>query len=333
MITQKYSNMTGYLEAMIASGAFEPGSKLPSQRQLMQQFDLSLGTVQRGIKAMNAKGLLDCRPGDGVYVSARNNCLPLAELKLGVVMSTNNLDTSFCAHAFLGIQRLAAESRVTLELHYLNIIQMTSQDLNRIAESNDAILLLNNYDCNLEIMPLGRPMVGLEMDNMYNGVVSVVSLDPLNAATLATDFFLDRNVSHVRIFNSNTPLHRRRGNIFAAIWQEHGTFEFMPPTPPTPPNLSCLDNAKHGFFFTGGSCYNNFAKAYRKRHGEFLCHDFPNVISLDGKRLWVPEFEPGPVIKTDWTAAGHAVFEEALRRIRHNGTQARRIYLDVKLEM
>lgn len=330
MITKKYSNMTDYLEAMIASGVFEAGAKIPSQRELMRQFNLSLGMIQRGIREMQAKGLLDCRHGDGVYVSARNNHRSAAELKLGIVMNTNNLDESYCTHAFLGIQQLAMERRVTLELHYLDVTQMTSRDLNRIAENNDAILLLNNYDCNIEIMPLGRPVVGLEMDNMYNGVVSVVSMDPFNSAALAADFFLRRKVSHVRIFNSITPLHQRRGNVFAAAWQEHGTFEFMPPEPPDP---SCFDDIRHGFFFTGGSCCNAFAKAYRERHGRFLCHDFPNVISLDGKRLLLPGFEPVPVIKTDWTMAGHAIFEEALRRIRHNGTPARRIYLDVKLEI
>jgi GntR family transcriptional repressor for pyruvate dehydrogenase complex len=61
------------LEAMIIDGALKAGQKLPAERELAKQYDVSRPSIREAIQKLEAKKLVVRRQGDGTFVS--NNVL------------------------------------------------------------------------------------------------------------------------------------------------------------------------------------------------------------------------------------------------------------------
>ncbi|MCM2678800.1 pyruvate dehydrogenase complex transcriptional repressor PdhR [Echinimonas agarilytica] len=57
------------LERMLIEGVFVPGEKLPSERELAAQFNVSRPSLREAIQKLEAKGLLIRKQGGGTFVS------------------------------------------------------------------------------------------------------------------------------------------------------------------------------------------------------------------------------------------------------------------------
>src|SRR4051794_36561473 len=73
----KHRKISSRLEIEIATGKYSPGSRLPSEIQLVKQFGVSRPTVARALRDLEAKGLIERRAGSGTYAKStettRNN--------------------------------------------------------------------------------------------------------------------------------------------------------------------------------------------------------------------------------------------------------------------
>tara|TARA_R110001583_G_scaffold10698_4_gene49078 strand:+ start:12435 stop:13184 length:750 start_codon:yes stop_codon:yes gene_type:complete len=56
------------IESMILDGSLELGEKLPAERELAKQFDVSRPSLREAIQRLESKGLLTRRQGGGTYV-------------------------------------------------------------------------------------------------------------------------------------------------------------------------------------------------------------------------------------------------------------------------
>ena len=56
------------LREEIVSGRIEPGKKLPSERELVEEYGTASQTVKQAIGLLKAEGLVEGRKGSGVYV-------------------------------------------------------------------------------------------------------------------------------------------------------------------------------------------------------------------------------------------------------------------------
>ena len=64
----KYLEITESLRERISTGTF-PDGKLPSTRQLREEFDASYGSVRSAILILKAQGVVEGRQGQGVFVT------------------------------------------------------------------------------------------------------------------------------------------------------------------------------------------------------------------------------------------------------------------------
>jgi len=64
-----YEVVSERMLAAIREAGFPPGSKLPSERQLGEQFGVSRTVIRESIKHLAAKGVLESRPGGGVVIA------------------------------------------------------------------------------------------------------------------------------------------------------------------------------------------------------------------------------------------------------------------------
>ncbi|GAA1557677.1 FadR/GntR family transcriptional regulator [Kribbella hippodromi] len=58
--------------ALIESGAWPRGSRIPGENQLAAELGVSRGTVREALRSLSLTGLLEPRVGDGTYVRATN---------------------------------------------------------------------------------------------------------------------------------------------------------------------------------------------------------------------------------------------------------------------
>ncbi|WP_286857371.1 MULTISPECIES: PLP-dependent aminotransferase family protein [Sphingobacterium] len=69
MKTYKFEVFTTKIEKNIREGIFKPGHKLPSVREIREQYHISISTVQNGYEHLMINGLVESVPKSGYYVS------------------------------------------------------------------------------------------------------------------------------------------------------------------------------------------------------------------------------------------------------------------------
>lgn len=66
-----FQDIADKIAAMIADGAFPPGSRLPGERELAEKLGVSRVTVREAAIALQARGMVRIKTGSGIYVTER----------------------------------------------------------------------------------------------------------------------------------------------------------------------------------------------------------------------------------------------------------------------
>ena len=77
-VKRLYLQVADQLSSQIRSGNFEQGENLPPERELARQFSVSRPTIREAITTLEVMGLVEVRPGSGVYV--KDSALAMREL-------------------------------------------------------------------------------------------------------------------------------------------------------------------------------------------------------------------------------------------------------------
>lgn len=69
----KFKQVAEDIRSQIRTGALKPGDRLPSTSQLIAHYRkvhgrMSYGTLRDALRELKDEGLIEGRPGDGVYV-------------------------------------------------------------------------------------------------------------------------------------------------------------------------------------------------------------------------------------------------------------------------
>jgi len=67
-----YRQIAEQIRALIASGEFPAGARLPPERDLARQLGVSRPSVREALIALEVEGLVEVRIGSGIYVLGRN---------------------------------------------------------------------------------------------------------------------------------------------------------------------------------------------------------------------------------------------------------------------
>lgn len=116
------------LEFLILEGTLRPGEKLPPERELAKQLEVSRPSLREAILRLEARGLLSRRQGDGTFIQShlwRSFSDPLVELLSEHAES--EFDLLETRHALEGIAA------------YYAALRGTNEDLLRIRECHQAI--------------------------------------------------------------------------------------------------------------------------------------------------------------------------------------------------
>ena len=67
-----YRRIADRLRARIESGEWPPGTALPTQRQIADEWECSLQPVKWALRELELGGLIESRQGVGAFVTARS---------------------------------------------------------------------------------------------------------------------------------------------------------------------------------------------------------------------------------------------------------------------
>lgn len=112
----------------IISQNLQCGDKLPSERQLAQDLEVTRPVVRSAIKALEIRGLIQVKPGDGTYVS-NGDSMTADSIEWGLFLRNQRLMDSIEARKLLevDIAGLAARNRTQNNLialqHQIEVMQ------------------------------------------------------------------------------------------------------------------------------------------------------------------------------------------------------------------
>lgn len=99
----KLSNQVAdYLQQSILSKSLKPGERLPTERELGDQFQVSRTVIREAIRILEARGLLDTQSGSGTYVKA----LQGEDVVNSLSLYLSSQDQSYSLDAIMEVRRV-----------------------------------------------------------------------------------------------------------------------------------------------------------------------------------------------------------------------------------
>lgn len=87
-----YQQIVEQIELRFISGELKVGDKLPSERELAEQFAVSRIAVREAVKALREKGLVEIRPGKGTFIT--NGTQGVVRHSIGLLMKFGSAGAS-----------------------------------------------------------------------------------------------------------------------------------------------------------------------------------------------------------------------------------------------
>lgn len=109
----KFEELASQLRSQILSGAWTPGTKLPTENELIQETGLSLTTVRRAYEALVAEELVTRRRGAGSFVAEHRPAREAGQGRVGILIPETAL---YYAKVLQGLESTLAARRVALSL-------------------------------------------------------------------------------------------------------------------------------------------------------------------------------------------------------------------------
>jgi len=228
-----YKKIMQDLESKIAGGDWTPESKLPTEVELEQAFDVSNITIRHALKGLVEKGLITRVRGGGSFVnkfpsSDGQGEVPFAQKVVGLIMPVNRHNGDM-------MDIVCGVSQYCFKCGYLLNINHFSDDtvkeevmLERLAKKSTGIIyypqqFMRSFECMYALDRHCYPIVTVDQSVSELSIPYVTS-DNFAGAYEATKFLLKkghRKICFVSVFNYATTV-RERFKGFCHAMEESG---------------------------------------------------------------------------------------------------------------
>ncbi len=117
--TPLYIQAMDKLRSRIESGELKPGGRLPSERSLALEFNISKVTMNKALSALAREGLLERHVGRGTFVAYRDATQQHSAVKITVVGLQDTLEDEYYVGLHRGIQEVALNE--SLDVLYASV--------------------------------------------------------------------------------------------------------------------------------------------------------------------------------------------------------------------
>jgi GntR family transcriptional repressor for pyruvate dehydrogenase complex len=185
-----YEQIVAQIESEVLSGTLRNGDRLPTERELAEQFGVSRTAVREAVKALREKGIVQSHPGRGTFIT--DNTARSVSHSLGFMMKIGAADGSVNL----------TEAREILEPE-IAALAATRADAENIAAMRAAVATMDGA--------LDQADVYIEADLVFHLALARATQNTLIAALL--DPIVDLLREHrTRVFN--TPGAPKRGQTY-----------------------------------------------------------------------------------------------------------------------
>ncbi len=324
-----YLSLADALELEVLSGQLSTGMRLPSLRKLAKERNVTPAVARRALTELCRRMVAESRHGDGFYIISNGGTGPAdGSLRISVVhhrAARDSGENAYCTLVLKGVQEEAQKENITLVLHYnVPVIEATGQLETLVANAHheaDAMVLLGGFDRLERNLESRVPLVGVGMENMYDGILSPVHMDPWRCAQLAREHFLQAGLHRLILYRTLGPVPSMHFEAMKALWP--GKWREIVFDPHHFPEIDACPTDT-GCWFEGGSEAEYVLRRHQERYGRLF-----DAIALDGKAMLNEHFIPVATIAPDWIQVGRMALREAVRRVREPGGGAVRLLVNV----
>lgn len=174
----KFRTLAKQLRQEIANGVWEPGARLPTEKEFSVRRGLSLTTVRRALEELSGEGLIIRRQGSGSYVSAELPKRATATRTVGVLVPTT---AQYYGSVLAGVEDVLSQASARLVL--------ASSRYSAAEEERDIASLLSSGVDGLLLVPdlLFCSDPREKIDRLFNLPVPVVMLERRDFETRVSD--------------------------------------------------------------------------------------------------------------------------------------------------
>lgn len=99
------------IASSITSGGISPGEKLPNERELAKQFEVTRNRVREALRALALIGLITIKAGEGAFVNEQEEAIPADTITWMYHNEINNLNEIYAARKLIEseVHRTAAK--------------------------------------------------------------------------------------------------------------------------------------------------------------------------------------------------------------------------------
>ncbi|KRK70500.1 GntR family transcriptional regulator [Lacticaseibacillus nasuensis] len=222
---KKYQTVTDTIQRWITSGQYHENDKLPTESELMAQFDVSRHTVRKALGDLESDGYVYRVQGGGTYVAERR-LKPVSTMQSVAVMATHINDYIFPA-IISGIERVLSAQSVSLmlsstenseELEAKNLSKLMNSAIDGlIVEPTRSAFTVKNEAMYAQLAQSHVPIV--TMNARFKDLqVPYFVMDDFEGGKMATEYVLQHHHTHIMgIFKTDDQqgVDRMNGYVYA----------------------------------------------------------------------------------------------------------------------
>ena len=196
MRPSKFDVMADELARRLREESWAPGAPLPSQQRLAADFGVSRSSVQKALEALEARGLVETRPGKGSYVAEGKGDVPAGKMETIAYAFPRDMrlsvdaDDNFGLDILWGIEEATAAlgARLTLRSYERDRLPLDVEGFIATLKA-DGVILHSDFPAQEEpralrsgaaVVVAGRlsatPGVGAVSPNLYDAFIDCCQL-------------------------------------------------------------------------------------------------------------------------------------------------------------
>ena len=124
----------GRMADLIKSGAWRTGEKLPSERELCDQFQVGRSSIREAVKGLEFSGLVEVRPGEGTFVAEDTSSAMGKVFARAVTLNRQDaqdlIEARRLVEAYLAgraARRISEEGLAELRAHWERMVQTANE--------------------------------------------------------------------------------------------------------------------------------------------------------------------------------------------------------------
>ncbi|MGH4140760.1 FadR/GntR family transcriptional regulator [Clostridium sp.] len=136
--TKVYEQVIEQIKDMIDKGTLKKGDKLPSERKLVEQLEVSRASIREALRALEVIGLIECKQGEGNYIKTSFQDNLFEPLSIMFMLEGSDPDAIWELRKIMEVEAAGlASKRITVE-QLKELKEITEKFMNSSDESVNA---------------------------------------------------------------------------------------------------------------------------------------------------------------------------------------------------